>query len=184
MRVRSESYGIHLVTCVSANLNSQPNLLVMATNKMADAEHPGHIYDDDISRLPVELARLHQIAAEINSGVELVDVLDNVVHVAAEESGASMSAIFLMNDDGVSLRLGSQLGLSDELTEAWSQIRVGYGAGGLAAMKSRVVIIDDIERDIPTLADRPLYRNAGIRSEWAVPMLDRDERVIGAFAIF
>jgi hypothetical protein len=130
IRIRPQSDGLHLLTRFSANLNSQPNLLVMATNKMADSERPGHIYDDDISRLPVELARLHQIAAEINSGIELVDVLDNVVYVAAEESDARMSAIFLMNDDGVSLRLGSQLGLSDELTEAWSQIRVGYGAGG------------------------------------------------------
>ena len=151
---------------------------------MANPERPGHIYDDDISRLPVELARLHRIAAEINSGRELADVLDNIVRVAAEESGAHMSAIFLMNDDGVSLRLGSQLGLPDELAEAWSQIRVGYGAGGLAAMKARVVIIDDIEHDALTLPDHPLYRRAGIRSEWAVPMLGRDERVIGAFAVF
>ena len=168
----------------SANLNSQPNLLVMAIKKMAEPERSGHIYDDDISRLPVELSRLHHIAAEINSGSELADVLDNVVRVAAEESSAPMSAIFLMNDDGVSLRLGSHLGLPEELTEAWSQIRLGYGAGGLAAMKSRVVINDDIERDPLTLADRPLYRHAGIRAEWAVPMLDRDERVIGAFAIY
>ena len=156
----------------------------MVINEMADLEQPGHLYDDDISRLPVELARLHHIAAEINSGRELADVLANVVHVAAEESEARMSAIFLMNDDGVSLRLGSHLGLPDELTEAWSQIRLGYGAGGLAAMKSRVVIIDDIEHDPLTLTDLPLYRRAGIRSEWAVPMLDRDERVIGAFALF
>jgi diguanylate cyclase (GGDEF)-like protein len=157
---------------------------VMVMKRMTRDGEAGHIYDDDISRLPVELGRLHHIAAEINSGRELPDVLGIVAHVAAEESASDKSAIFLMNDDGVTMRLGSHEGLTEELAEAWAQIRVGYGAGGLAAMKGRVVIVDDIEHDPLTVKDRPLYRQADIRSEWAVPMIGRDEQVIGAFAMY
>jgi hypothetical protein len=40
---------------------------VMVMKRMAQEPQAGHIFDDDISRLPVELGRLHHIAAAMTT---------------------------------------------------------------------------------------------------------------------
>lgn len=143
-----------------------------------------HVFDDDISRLPVELARVHRIAEQINSRQEIGEVLGNLAKVAAEEAAANMSAIFLVNSDGVTMRLAGQLGLPEDLAAAWRELKLGNGLGPLAAIKSRVVVVEDFEKDPTSLANREEYRAAGIQAGWAVPLLGRDEEVIGAFAMY
>ena len=142
------------------------------------------VIDDDISRLPVELSRLHEIAAKITTGQELSDVLANLARVAAEEAWTDKSAVFLLDDEGVELRLKAHMGLPDAFVERLLNTRLGYGAWGLAAMKSRVVIAERLENDSVTAVERDLYRRAGIKSAWAVPLVGRDDQVIGAFAVF
>ena len=154
-----------------------------APGRRGRLDRQAHFYDDDISRLPVEVARLHRIATEINSRSELREVLSNLAKVAAEEARAQMSAIFLLND-GLNLRLAAHRALPDELAEEWSLVRLGRGVCGLAAMKSRVVVVEDVENDPLTFADRDRFRRAGIRSAWAVPLLGHEENVIGAVATY
>ena len=139
---------------------------------------------EDITRESVELARLHDIASKITAGQELSEVLANLAMVAAEEAGTRMSAIFLVREDASSMEMMAHLGIPDALADTWGKSRIGQGVWGLAAMKGRVVIVEDYDKAPMVAAERTAYQEAGIHSAWAVPLLGRDHQTIGSFAMF
>jgi PAS domain S-box-containing protein len=94
--------------------------------------------------------------------------------------------VLLLEDDGITLHHGAAPHLPPEYCEAIDGASIGPSAGscGTAAYRRERVIVTDIATD-PLWADyRHLAEPHGLAACWSTPILDRDGRVLGTFAMY
>lgn len=129
-----------------------------------------------------EQALLEMIA----SGAALEDVLTRIVFVIEEQSPGTLGSILLLDPNGKQLRHGAAPRLPDAYNRAVDGAAIGPKAGscGTAAFLRTAVIVTDIETD-PLWSD---YKGpalaAGLKACWSTPILAKDGRVLGTFALY
>ncbi|MEU1037907.1 SpoIIE family protein phosphatase [Streptomyces sp. NPDC005907] len=127
-------------------------------------------------------ALLEQIARQ----APLPDVLDGMCRTIEELTPEVIVSVLLADQDGRHLRHGAAPGLPDFYNQAIDGIATGEGVGscGTAAHRRRNVIVNDIATD-PLWKDfRDLAGRAGLAACWSTPILARDGRLLGTFAMY
>ncbi|GGW68853.1 hypothetical protein GCM10010503_52530 [Streptomyces lucensis JCM 4490] len=134
-------------------------------------------------RLAVEQrALLEQIARQ----APLSEVLDGMCRAIEELSSEVIVSVLLADEDGRHLHHGAAPSLPDFYNQAIDGITTGEGVGscGTAAHRRRNVIVSDIATD-PLWDDfRDLAGRAGLAACWSTPILTRDGRLLGTFAMY
>ncbi|MGW1588543.1 SpoIIE family protein phosphatase [Streptomyces sp. NPDC002386] len=127
-------------------------------------------------------ALLEQIARQ----APLHDVLDGMCGAIEELCPDVIVSVLLADEDGRHLRHGAAPSLPDFYNQAIDGIAAGEGVGscGTAAHRRRAVIVPDIAAD-PLWDDfRGLAGRAGLAACWSTPILARDGRLLGTFAMY
>ncbi|MET8854006.1 SpoIIE family protein phosphatase [Amycolatopsis sp. NPDC004625] len=125
---------------------------------------------------------LEQIARE----APLEQVLDGMARAIEDLSPDVLVSVLLADADGRHLRHGAAPSLPAFYNEAIDGIATGEGVGscGTAAHRRSPVIVTDIGHD-PFWADfRDLATRAGLAACWSTPILARDGRLLGTFAMY
>jgi PAS domain S-box-containing protein len=132
------------------------------------------------------LAGQNQILERIAAGAPLVDVLNSLVQLVEAQSTGMLCSILLLDDDGRRLRHGAASSLPESYIQAIDGLLVGPKAGscGTAAHLGQTVIVTDILKD-PLWDDfRELGARHGLRACWSRPIILRNGRVAGTFAMY
>ncbi|MCO4695012.1 SpoIIE family protein phosphatase [Streptomyces sp. RO-S4] len=127
-------------------------------------------------------ALLEQIARQ----APLPEVLEGMCRVIEELSPDVIVSVLLADEEGHHLHHGAAPSLPVFYNQAIDGIATGEGAGscGTAAHRRRKVIVTDIASD-PLWDDfRDLAVRAGLAACWSTPILARDGRVLGTFAMY
>ncbi|WP_328648948.1 SpoIIE family protein phosphatase [Amycolatopsis sp. NBC_00348] len=127
-------------------------------------------------------ALLEQIARQ----APLADVLDGMAATIEHLTPDVLVSVLLADPDGRHLRHGAAPSLPGFYNEAIDGIATGEGVGscGTAAHRRQTVIVTDIGAD-PFWADfRDLAGRAGLAACWSTPILGRDGRLLGTFAMY
>jgi PAS domain S-box-containing protein len=146
------------------------------------------IYRDITERKRAEalLAGETRLLEMIAKGEPLTRTLEGLCRLVEQESPGAICSIMFLDDEGKRLRQGVAPSLPQAYTAALDGRAVGPEEGpcGLAAFRRETVIVDDFRTaDLP--ADyRALAATHGLRACWSVPILARDRRVLGTFALY
>ena len=125
---------------------------------------------------PLELTELLtfliEVGEQINSTLDLDELLRRIAEIIKRAIDYEVFAIFLLNERTQELRVHFSLGHPPELIRNL-RIRVGEGILGRAAKTRRAVLVNDVKQD-------PTYISSleAIRSELAVPLIFKG-RLIG-----
>ncbi len=134
-----------------------------------------------------ELSLHNRILQQINHGVSLHQVLDEMAREVERLHPGMLCSILLLDEDGRHLRHGAAPSLPDFYNQAIDGLAIGEGVGacGTAAHRGERVITEDIRQDPAwTTAFRFLARRADVQSCWSQPIKDGKQRVLGTFAIY
>ncbi|MCT9934883.1 SpoIIE family protein phosphatase [Planotetraspora sp. A-T 1434] len=127
-------------------------------------------------------ALLEQIARE----APLEKVLDGMVRKIEDLAPGVIASVLLADEEGRHLHHGVGPSLPDFYNEAIDGIAIGEGVGscGSAAHHRSSMIVTDIATD-PLWDDfRDLAERAGLAACWSTPILGRDGRLLGTFAMY
>lgn len=119
----------------------------------------------------------------VAKGRPLQDILGHIIEFVEKQTEAVCSILLLEND---LLKHGMALRLPASFLRAVDGIRIGpdMGSCGTAAYYNKNIIVSDIEND-PLWRDfREIALDHGFRACWSVPFTDKDNQVIGTFAIY
>jgi PAS domain S-box-containing protein len=145
-------------------------------------------WTDISTRKRIELA-LHtqrQILEMVASGAALADTLDALVRGFEAQMPGVRASVLLLDPDGVHLRHGAAPGLPKDYIEAIDGIAIGEGVGscGTAAWRGEPVVVEDIASDPLWQPYRALASSHGLVACWSFPVLNREARVLGTFALY
>ena len=120
------------------------------------------------------------------AGASLDEVLEALVRSAEEGNPDLLCSILLLDTEAGCLRHGIAPSLPPFFIEAIDGQRVGPDAAacGAAAHTAQRVIVEDVMSHPSCAPYRSVAARAGIRACWSVPILDRDNTVLGTFASY
>lgn len=127
--------------------------------------------------------RIFEMIAE---GAPLEAILTTLVLAIEKQSPPTRATILLLDATGTHVRVVAAPSLPDDYNRAIDGQRIGPRAGscGTAAYLGRPVVVTDIERD-PLWEDyRAAARAAGLRACWSTPVMSKEGRVLGTFALY
>ena len=123
----------------------------------------------------------------IADGAGLESVLQALARTVEQRSvHGALASILLLDDDGLHLRHGAAPSLPESYNRAIDGLTVGAAAGacGTAAQRRSAVVVTDVATDPLWEGYRDLALRHGLRACWSAPILARDDRVLGAYAIY
>lgn len=122
----------------------------------------------------------------VASGAPLSSVLTELVLAIEDLIPPAIGSVLLLSPDGKRLRHGAAPHLPEGYNRAIDGAAIGprEGSCGTAAATGRTVVVTDIETDPLWLPYRELARTHGLRACWSTPILSRDGRVLGTFALY
>jgi PAS domain S-box-containing protein len=128
-------------------------------------------------------ARLMELIA---TGAALSTIFQGIVHLIEEQNSAVVASIVILDEDGIHIRHGAAPHLPEDYWKAIDGLAIGpqTGSCGTAIYHKSQVIVEDIATD-PLWKDyRELALSHNLRACWSSPILARDGRALGAFAIY
>lgn len=126
----------------------------------------------------------NRLLAMIATGAPLRAVLEELVR-SIEAQAPGMLGSVLIHDDG-KLHHGAAPSLPAAYNRAIDGVAIGPSVGscGTAAYRKEPVVVADVQTD-PLWADfRGLAAEHGLRACWSTPIMSRDGRVLGTFAMY
>ncbi len=127
-----------------------------------------------------------QVLEKIATGAPLAESLAAMLRHIEGFSPAMLCSVLLLDADGQRLRHEAAPSLPDGFNRAVDGVFVGPRACscGTAAFRREPVIVEDIATD-PLWADyRELALAHGLRACWSTPIFDKQQQVLGTFAIY
>lgn len=128
-----------------------------------------------------------EILRMISRGEALEDIFTSIIHwVEKHGNGDLLASILIMDKAGETLLHAAAPSLPTEYNAAIHGIHIGPGVGscGTAAYSARPVIVEDIALD-PLWKDfKDLALSFGLRACWSTPLISREGKVLGTFAIY
>jgi PAS domain S-box-containing protein len=122
----------------------------------------------------------------ISGAAPFPDVLNVLTRIIEEQSPGLLCSILLLDPNGKVLRHGAAPSLPDSYSRAIDGMAIGPNAGscGTAAYRGEPVVVSDIAND-PLWTDyRELGLRHGLRACWSTPIVSREGKVLGTFAIY
>lgn len=147
----------------------------------------GSVYDATTELRARSLGSAEQRVLEmVASGAPLSSVLTELVLAIEDLIPPTIASLLLLAPDGKRLRRGAAPHLPEAYNRAVEEAEIGprEGSCGTAAATGRPVIVTDIQTDPLWLPYRALARAHGLRACWSTPILSRDGRVLGTFALY
>ena len=143
---------------------------------------------DDRKWAETLLAGEKRLLEMVAQGVALAEVLGALCRVVEAAAPGRLCSVLSIDPDGVRFRHGA----GPSLPAAYNEVLDGlvmdryYGPCGMAANEKRQVIAADVATDPRWAASPwpPLVLSHGLRSCWSTPILSRDDKVIGVFALY
>jgi len=143
---------------------------------------------DDRKWAETLLAGEKQLLSMVAQGVPLASVLEALCRVVEDAAPGRLCSVLSIDPDRVRFRHGA----GPSLPAAYNEVLDGlimdrnYGPCGMAADLKTQVIAEDVASD-PRWASSPwpgVVLGHGLRSCWSTPILSRDDKVIGVFALY
>src|ERR1700691_951959 len=122
--------------------------------------------------MPAEvLATLVELSEEINSSLDLDEVLRKTAAIVKRLVDYEIFSVLLLDDSTQRLYHRFTIGYGEEATKDW-QIPIGQGITGIAAATRRAVRVPDVRED-------PRYINIidAVRSELVVPLIVKGQSI-------
>ncbi|WP_419768645.1 diguanylate cyclase [Arcobacter sp.] len=121
----------------------------------------------------------------VAKGVDLKDILHNIIKTIELEDKTSICSILLLEDKKY-LLIGSSPSLPAFFNEAINGVEIGVGVGscGTAAYLKERVIVENIMEDECWKDYKDLAKKANLYSCWSEPIISSTGEVLGTFAIY
>ena len=145
-------------------------------------------WTDITVRKRIELALQNQrhVLEMVASGAALGDTLEALVRGVEAQMPDIRASVLLLDPDGIHLRHGAAPSLPEGYIRAVDGVAIGEGVGscGTTAWRGQPVIVEDIARDPLWEPYQALAARHGLVACWSFPILSRDGRVLGTFALY
>jgi diguanylate cyclase (GGDEF)-like protein/PAS domain S-box-containing protein len=127
-----------------------------------------------------------RILGLVAKGVELKDVLEEILRTIEFEDSDSLCSILLLDKEGNHLINSIKNRLPNFYNNAINGLKIAVGAGscGTAAMIKERVIVDDIMTHKFWQPYKEIAKQANLRSCWSEPIIASNGKVLGTFAIY
>jgi PAS domain S-box-containing protein len=134
------------------------------------------------SLLAAEKRTLEMLAG----GATLAGILENLCDTIDAQAGNVISAVMLMDTDGMRLWPAAGPRLPKGWIEAISPVAIGpcVGSCGTAASQKQRVIVSDIATDPLWVNFRDVALSYGFRAAWSQPLLSKNQQVLGTFGMY
>jgi signal transduction histidine kinase len=127
-----------------------------------------------------QLALLNQILSALSSSLELEEILNKTLALLMAHFQVEAGEIFLMEEDGETLRLVLHRGEAAEAFWTRTRYKIGEGMVGKAAQMLEPIINNHLEQD--ELVTRQAVVDAGFKQITCIPLTTRGE-VVGVLTI-
>ncbi len=119
-------------------------------------------------------------------GGNLEDALNELLSPIEELVDGMLGSILLLDKEGKKFTKGAAINLPDAYMEGILNEPIGPEAGscGTAAFKKELVIVSDIENDPLWKNYKELALSFDLRASWSCPILSREGKVLGTFALY
>jgi PAS domain S-box-containing protein len=130
-----------------------------------------------------DVNELHELSATLVSVPTLSEQLRLILSTVARLHGAGSGIITIVDRPGDRLDVAASIGFGPRALDDLRERKGDDGAGGLACIEGRHVVIEDTEADPRYAESRELARREKIRSLHATPLIGRDGAVLGALTV-
>jgi PAS domain S-box-containing protein len=122
----------------------------------------------------------------IANGAPLTDILESLCNTIDAQGRNVLSAVMLMDADGMCLRPVAGPRLPKAWVEAITPLKIGPGIGSCssAASLKQLVIVSDIATDPLWVDYRDIALSHGLRAAWSQPLLSKDQQLLGTFGMY
>ena len=119
-------------------------------------------------------------------GARLADILESLCDTIDTQAGNVISAVMLMDPDGMRLWPAAGPRLPKGWIEAITPLTIGpdIGSCGSAAFLKQRTIVSDIANNPLWVNYRDLALSYGLRAAWSQPLLSKSEKVLGTFGMY
>jgi PAS domain S-box-containing protein len=128
-----------------------------------------------------------QVLEMITQDKPINEILNGITLWVERQARHSLFAsILILDKDGKHLLHGAAPNLAAEYNKAIHGIEIGPSVGscGTAAFSKQQVIVEDIENDPLWANYKDLALSFGLKACWSTPLISKDGRVLGTFAIY
>jgi PAS domain S-box-containing protein len=141
---------------------------------------------EDRKRAEALLAAEKRTLEMIAKGVRLADILEDLCDTIDTQAGNVISAVMLMDTDGMRLWPAAGPRLPKGWIEAITPLTIGpdIGSCGSAAFLKQRMIVSDIANNPLWVDYRDLALSYGLRAAWSQPLLSKNEQVLGTFGMY
>ena len=137
-------------------------------------------HEATLTRRNEQLALLNQILSALSSSLELEEILNKTLALLMAHFQVEAGEIFLMEEDGETLRLVLHRGEAAEAFWTRTRYKIGEGMVGKAAQTLEPIVNNHLERD--ELVTRQAVVDAGFKQIACIPLTTRGE-VVGVLTI-
>lgn len=155
------------------------NICQTIANQAATAIENAHLYSE-LKRHDETIETLFEIDRVVSQTLELENILRDALAKAMEVTETDAGAIYLLEEDGETLRMKNHAGISQELVELTSKLKVGQGVSGMAVSSGKPLTLDIEKYPSPELLS-PLIKE-GIFSIASAPLIAKG-KVVGAMSL-
>jgi signal transduction protein with GAF and PtsI domain len=127
---------------------------------------------------------LMDISQAINSDLYLEEILKLIVMVTAKVTGVQICSLWLLEEENSQPRLRLKATQTIEPDYVKDRVlNINEGVVGYVALGKRPLIVKNVLAE-PRFKEKEMAKNLGLKSLASVPLLLRDERVIGVLNCF
>ena len=127
-----------------------------------------------------------KILEMVAKGINLSDILYEIVNVVESEDVESICSILLLDKDEKHLMNSVKNRLPNFYNEAINGIEIGDGVGscGTAAFLGKRVIIEDIMNHEYWQPYKEIVKKANLAACWSEPIISSSGKILGTFAVY
>ncbi len=129
-----------------------------------------------LSKKLVEIQMMNETFRDINSTLNLDEVLEKIIARVTYCIEAELGSVMLMDEDKKELYIAAAAGLSDEIIKS-VRTPIGEGISGWVAEKGEPLLVEDIEKD-PRFGKKKSNKKYSTKSLISTPLINRG-RIIG-----
>ncbi|MCZ7383849.1 MAG: GAF domain-containing protein [Candidatus Methanoperedens sp.] len=148
-------------------------------NQAAIAIENANLYEE-LKYHDETLETLYEIDRVVSQSLELDELLRESITKTIQVTSADAGWIYLLQEDGETLNLQTYIGISPELAEAASKLKVGQGVSGMAVESGKPVTMDIENYPYPRLLT--LMEKDDIKSLVGIPLVAKG-KVGGAMVL-
>ncbi len=160
-------------------LQDELNLFASIGNELGVAIENSRLFSE-LELHDKTIEALYAIDRVVSQTLDIESILRDALTKTMEVTETDTGGIYLLEENGETLSLKAHIGLSPELVNAFSKIRVGQGVSGMAVSSGKPLALDIAQYPSPELL-APLIKD-GIVSIASSPLIAKG-KVIGAITL-